>query len=102
VNVAQGTRIEADNRPAYILDHEPVQRISKMPAAGDVPKTQSEQPPNYAPSQPHEIEQTWSSVQRQMIIDALKTSQGKKSKAAQILGMSRSTLWRKIKAYQIE
>ena len=37
-----------------------------------------------------------------MIIDALKTSRGKKNKAAQILGMSRSTLWRKIKAYQIE
>jgi transcriptional regulator of acetoin/glycerol metabolism len=37
-----------------------------------------------------------------MIIDALKKARGRKSKAAQILGMSRSTLWRKIKAYQIE
>jgi transcriptional regulator of acetoin/glycerol metabolism len=37
-----------------------------------------------------------------MIMDALKTSRGKKDKAAQILGMSRSTLWRKIKEFQIE
>ena len=102
VNVAQGTRIEADNLPAYILDHEPVQRVSKMPAAEDVPNTQSEQLPMSTRHQPEETGQTWSSVERRMIIDALKTSRGKKNKAAQILGMSRSTLWRKIKTYQIE
>jgi DNA-binding NtrC family response regulator len=102
VNVAQGTRIEADNLPAYILDHEPIQRVSKMPAAEDVQNTQSEHLPNSTAPQREETEQTWPAVERQMIIDALKTSRGKKNKAAQRLGMSRSTLWRKIKTYQIE
>jgi transcriptional regulator with PAS, ATPase and Fis domain len=103
VNVAQGTRIEADNLPAYILDHEPMQRVSKMPAAEqEVPNTQSEHLPNSTAPQPEESRQTWSAVERQMIIDALKTSRGRKNNAAQLLGMSRSTLWRKIKAYKIE
>lgn len=103
VNVAQGTRIEADNLPAYILDHEPMQRVSKMSAAEqEVPNTQSEHLPNSTAPQPEESRQTWSAVERQMIIDALKTSRGRKNKAAQLLGMSRSTLWRKIKAYKIE
>lgn len=103
VNVAQGTRIEAENLPAYILDHEPVQRVSNIPAAQDLCDTKLTQlRSSAAPSEPDKSGQTWSSVQRQMIMDALKTSRGKKDKAAQILGMSRSTLWRKIKEFQIE
>ncbi len=102
VNVVQGSRIESDNLPAYILDHEPVQRVSNIPAADDVPRTQAEQPQMSEIRQPDGAGQTWSSVQRQMIMDALKTAGGKKNKAAQILGMSRSTLWRKIREYQIE
>lgn len=102
VNVAQGTRIEADNLPTYILDYEPVQQTLTMPAAEDATKAQSEQPQMSAARQTDETGQTWSSVQRQMIMNALKTARGKKNKAAQILGMSRSTLWRKIKEYQIE
>lgn len=102
VNVAQGTKIETENLPAYILDHNPEQRGLNMPPANPIPKDQREQPPSSVPLQPEETGQTWSSVQRQMIMDALKTSRGKKNEAAQILGMSRSTLWRKIKGYQIE
>jgi DNA-binding NtrC family response regulator len=102
VNVAQGDKIESDNLPAYILDNEPGQNISKRPAAQADLLQQSGQSLDAEPLPNNGTGQTWSSVQRQMIIDALKTAQGKKSKAAQILGMSRSTLWRKIKAYQIE
>lgn len=102
VNVAQGSRIEADNLPAYILDYNPMQSASIQPAAEQPSKDQSEQLPVRERILLDESEQTWSSVHRQMIIDALRTSQGKKNKAAEMLGMSRSTLWRKIKAYKIE
>jgi len=37
-----------------------------------------------------------------MILDALKEANGKKSEAARILGWGRSTLWRKIKQYNID
>lgn len=39
---------------------------------------------------------TWPSVEREMILEALKHSKGNRSKAAALLGLSRSTLWRKI------
>ena len=102
VNVAQGGKIESDNLPAYILDHKPGRNMSTMPAVPITQQSQPEHPAGSGPLPAEDARQTWSTVQRQMIIDALKTAQGKKSKAARLLGMSRSTLWRKIKAYQIE
>lgn len=41
--------------------------------------------------------QTASALERQRILDALRTSGGRKGDAALLLGMSRSTLWRKIR-----
>ena len=46
--------------------------------------------------------ETWPSIQRRMILNALLEANGKKNIAAKILGMGRSTLWRKIKQYKIE
>ena len=39
--------------------------------------------------------------ERDRIMDALKTAEGRKSKAAELLGMSRSTLWRKLREHRI-
>ncbi|MFP4390883.1 MAG: helix-turn-helix domain-containing protein [Desulfococcaceae bacterium] len=41
---------------------------------------------------------TWEEVERRLILDALVRSGGKRKEAAVILGWSRSTLWRKMKA----
>lgn len=40
-------------------------------------------------------------LERERILDALKVSRGRKAQAAEILGVSRSTLWRKIREYRI-
>jgi transcriptional regulator of acetoin/glycerol metabolism len=45
---------------------------------------------------------TWSSVEKKMIMDALVTARGKRTKAAALLGWGRSTLWRKMKQYGID
>jgi two-component system response regulator AtoC len=39
--------------------------------------------------------------ERQRILDALKTANGRKSEAAKLLGISRSTLWRKLRELKI-
>ncbi|MFN3788437.1 MAG: helix-turn-helix domain-containing protein, partial [Sulfurihydrogenibium azorense] len=40
--------------------------------------------------------------EQKRIIEALKMANGNKNKAAKLLGISRVTLWRKIKQYNIE
>ncbi len=44
----------------------------------------------------------WKEVEKEMIIEALKTSGGKRSQACKILGWGRTTLWRKLKQYNLD
>ena len=46
--------------------------------------------------------QTLETLEIQMIMDALFKAGGRKARAAEILGWGRSTLWRKIKQYQLD
>jgi len=43
----------------------------------------------------------WSAIERKMIMDALMKVKGRRSKAAELLGWGRSTLWRKMRHYGI-
>jgi len=45
---------------------------------------------------------TWSEVERRLILDALVKTKGRRSEAAKLLGWARSTLWRKMKQYNIK
>jgi PAS domain S-box-containing protein len=44
----------------------------------------------------------WAAIERQIIVDTLVKVNGRRSKAAEILGWGRSTLWRKMKQYGLE
>ncbi|MCP3941723.1 MAG: AAA family ATPase [Desulfobacteraceae bacterium] len=90
VNVTNGKLIEVDNLPSYLFDPVTLFRESKP-----------SEPPLIDSPRIKETE-TWASIQRKMILDALKQTKGKKSEAAKILGWGRSTLWRKIKQYKID
>ncbi|MEG6552097.1 helix-turn-helix domain-containing protein, partial [Desulfocurvibacter africanus] len=46
--------------------------------------------------------ESWPDVERRMILDALVRAGGRRSKAAEILGWGRSTLWRKMKSYGMD
>jgi transcriptional regulator with PAS, ATPase and Fis domain len=43
----------------------------------------------------------WAQIERQVIIQALRQTGGRKNKAAEALGWARSTLWRKMKQHEI-
>jgi two-component system response regulator AtoC len=47
-------------------------------------------------------QKTWSSLEKDMIIEALVKIKGRHSKAADILKWGRSSLWRKMKQYKID
>ena len=60
--------------------------------------------PESAPDVPYpaEAKADWPSIERQMILRALVQAKGKRGKASEILGWGRSTLWRKMKQYEID
>ncbi len=97
VNVCGETRIGADHLPAYLAEDRPgTGGMASSPDASD-PSRRS-----LSSLDGHKPEETWSEVERRMILDALVRAGGKRTKAAQILGWGRSTLWRKIKQHGID
>ena len=45
--------------------------------------------------------QNWTQIEREMILQALRRTGGRKNRAAEALGWARSTLWRKMKQHGI-
>lgn len=101
VNVATGNLIEPDNLPSYLFDPE-TQFHGTKPAPLSTFKLSVLNPAESVDNHVDNTTQTWSAIQREMIMDALRQVGGKKSDAAKLLGWGRSTLWRKIKQYNID
>jgi two-component system response regulator AtoC len=55
-----------------------------------------------APIGPTDRDLTVPELERQRIVDALREAQGRKSEAAERLGISRSTLWRKLREHRLQ
>ena len=110
VNVANTSMIEHENLPSYLFDS--VDGRSFFPSyfkkSDDSYNTGFSEPEKNALQSdtlnPDQIksDETWPSLQRRMILEALQKANGKKNQAAKILGWGRSTLWRKIKQYNID
>ncbi len=90
LSLSQGERIEIPDLPAYLL--EDLSDLNALSSGAQKLLQASEE------SSANES-LDWSAVERRMIIDALKKVNGRRSKAAQLLGWGRSTLWRKMKLY---
>jgi transcriptional regulator with PAS, ATPase and Fis domain len=93
VNFCDGKRIHTRHLPGYLLQPGPAPSVQPeslaQPLAQPMPTAASTQPQN------------WEDMQRSMILDALVRSGGRKQQAAALLGWGRSTLWRKMKQFDI-
>ncbi|HMA66518.1 MAG TPA: sigma 54-interacting transcriptional regulator [Desulfosalsimonadaceae bacterium] len=96
VNVCQDDRIDMHYLPAYLTEtpHEPKPRKEAMEAP------QPAQGPSFRTVESAQGK-NWTEIEKQMILDALYNAGGRRSKAAELLGWGRSTLWRKMKHYNI-
>ena len=91
--LCMGDTITTDNLPGEILTAEtPVTRPVHEPATAE-PGQQPAQPLSAPLSSEEEVSR---------IIDALRRTAGNKAKAARLLGVDRSTLYRKISSYNID
>ena len=88
--LCNGDTITTDHLPAEVMTAESPQPAVNEPA---VPRPVPAQPIPAAMDTEDEIER---------IIDALRRTAGNKAKAARLLGMDRSTLYRKISGYNID
>jgi PAS domain S-box-containing protein len=71
--------VRNDMKPAEAVRDEMVSRISSLPSISDQP------------------DQDWKQMERRLISETLIQCHGNRTKAANMLGWSRSTLWRKMK-----
>ena len=77
---------------AFAVGDGPVLTLDEL-----TPELRGEPPPTSRKSGPT----TAADVERQRLLDALREAGGKRGRAAELLGMSRSTLWRKLKEHRI-
>jgi len=84
IRAGEGSRIETQHLPREI-------RSSQGHGSAGIPPAEG----RYAAREPPEKE-------REMILAALEEADGVRTKAAHILGMGRTTLWRKLKEYGID
>ncbi len=74
---------------AFAVGEGPELAVGELP-----PELRGEAPPSAGPR-----ELTVDEIEKQRIADALRVSRGKKGDAAELLGMSRTTLWRKLREH---
>ncbi len=94
VNICREKRIRLEHLPSYLLypGHFNMEAETQTSPAFRVEKN------NIASKEPHP---NWSEIEKQMILEALVKTGGRKNSAAESLGWARSTLWRKMKQYEI-
>jgi PAS domain S-box-containing protein len=108
VNICRGEVIEIDHLPPYVLD-EP----TKPPSVShdidnsfladrqtDTVPNMQHAPVNSQPTIPDNAA-NWSDIEKQNILVALMQTGGNRSEAARLLTWGRTTLWRKMKEYNL-
>ncbi|MBW2571380.1 MAG: sigma 54-interacting transcriptional regulator [Deltaproteobacteria bacterium] len=98
VNICPRGQIQFTHLPAYLAEtkHQYDRSTSE---AGEA----SEWTASFVKSNNEQSGQkTWAYLERDMIIEALVKSKGRRNKTADMLGWGRSTLWRKMKQYKID
>lgn len=92
-NVCHKNLIDLEDLPRSLLeDPRPSRKQEKVA----IPEPRGQARPTPPVASEAAPAATWPSVEREMILEALRQSRGNRSKAAAQLGLSRSTLWRKI------
>jgi two-component system, NtrC family, response regulator AtoC len=103
VNICREEIIDLDHLPSHILTEAAPSKdedsLPAMPASESVPPPR-QSPANF-PQNLHGQAANWRDIERQNILDALVQSNGNRSEAAKKLAWGRTTLWRKIKEYNL-
>ncbi|MCJ7601539.1 MAG: sigma-54-dependent Fis family transcriptional regulator, partial [Desulfobulbaceae bacterium] len=93
-NICQGKKIRSENLPQYIFTCQ-VSNSMPQPKAYDIGQQEEiSHPESFKPRAGN-----WNDIEKEMILQALTKTRGNRSKASEILGWGRTTLWRKLKMH---
>ncbi len=95
VNVCQGSTIGRKDLPLYLFKEVKAPPVPVQPATPSSIAPASDQQPRTVPAG------GWTEMEKEMIMDALQKTGGNRSSAAELLGWGRTTLWRKMKKYNL-
>ncbi len=90
-NITTGPCIGLNDLPSYLFENQIFSNAHEGEHGSTVP--------NNGITSRNARPKTWAQAEKDMIINALLSTKGKKSSAAELLGWGRSTLWRKMKQY---
>jgi DNA-binding NtrC family response regulator len=95
-SICPSERITLEHLPHYMLDSH---RHSEAGERDRVATTGSTMGVAVAIGEGGTVESSWTAVERQLILDALRKARGRRGEAAELLGWARTTLWRKMKQH---
>lgn len=97
MNVCKAGNMHSKHLPSYLTDADPY-AFGTAPSTSFDPFSMAKTADSAAPQA---SETDWNGMERQLIMNSLVRSGGRRGKAAKDLGWARSTLWRKMKRYGI-
>ena len=96
-NICPGEQITPDHLPKYLFVPASQQKSAIPDQAPSLPAREEQR--SRATSQTEtNLSGNWNETEKEMILDAMKQTGGNRTKAAELLGWGRTTLWRKLKA----
>jgi len=98
VNICVNGQIEPGHLPFYLMEATDGDGPAGLPETDPSPTLNTGEEGSVQKSSP----QDWPTIEKQMILAALVRAGGRKNKAAVALGWARSTLYRKLKHYEIQ
>jgi transcriptional regulator with PAS, ATPase and Fis domain len=96
-NICQGNMVEIRDLPQYMfrpMEPPVIEPIVSNPSPQSLSVVERAIPPGRERGD-------WTSIEKEMIVKALRESGGNRTKAASILGWGRTTLWRKMKKFHL-
>lgn len=102
VNICRRNKINKEHLPPYLFDKQPAEPVKPEPK-----EELFIAPPRYndyglpLPAKKNEDTESWSEIERRLIIDTLKKYGGNRTRTSASLGWGRMKLWRKMKNYHL-
>lgn len=105
VNMCKKKKVGLENLPSYIFEPVPDSPVEtdnhEFNRFNSQPSLPQEEQPHSAAVLPEKTHESWSDIERQVIIEALKEYNGSRKKVASHLKWTRMKLWRKMKKYSL-